>query len=124
MELDRTFAENHGFAALLSLLQGRPDEAESSLKRGLRLDPKSPSANYARSLMLAERGEPQAGKKLIERILTGCGIQNAAGIAETLVGFRPGQSALSRQTTPAHRPKKPIPTQEPPAAKVRRRKLH
>jgi len=91
MAVDRNFSENHGTLAVLEVLEGRFEEAETSIKRGLRLDRKSPSSNYARSLLMAERGEPGASKKLIERILTQAGIADAERIAELAVGFRPGK---------------------------------
>ena len=99
MALDRNFAENHGTLAVIQVLCGQLDEAETSIKRGIRLDPKSPSSQYARSLLLAERQQPEASKRLIERILTEAGMKDAAAIAAAAVNFRPGHRGLG--TPPA-----------------------
>jgi tetratricopeptide (TPR) repeat protein len=106
MDLDRTFSENHGTLAVLLILEGRLDEAEQSIKRGLRLNPQSAATLYARGLLLAQRGDPESGKKLIERIYTTAGMkEEAAKIAEALIGFRPKPSTPQGGTSGNRGPK-------------------
>ncbi|WP_029920456.1 tetratricopeptide repeat protein [Nevskia soli] len=81
MALDRTFSENHGTLAVIEIFDGRPELAEPEIKRGLRLDPKSPSSQYARSLLLTRMGDEEAGNKLIQRIVKDSGLQDGRLIA-------------------------------------------
>ncbi len=95
MELDRTFSENHGTLAVILIMDGRLDDAEQAIKRGLRLNPQSAASLYARGLLLGARGDAESGKKLIERIYVGAGMQkDAVRIAEALIQFRPGMGQV------------------------------
>lgn len=54
--LDRNFAESHGGLAVVALLEGRT-EGETAMRIALRLDPRSISGRYARTLWLQDRGD-------------------------------------------------------------------
>ena len=63
--LDRNFAETHGGLATIAMLDGRISEGEESMRRALRLDPKSFNGRYARSLWLESQGETEAANALM-----------------------------------------------------------
>lgn len=88
MEVDHNFAENHGTLAVLSILDGHIDVAEREIKRGLRLDPQSPSTHYARSLLLSARGDAAGGKKLVDRILANANLGDGVEINRLLSRIR------------------------------------
>lgn len=67
--LDRNFAETHGGLAVVAMLADRPAEAEDSMRRALKLDPKSVNGRYAKSLWLDSRGEADAASELMAEIL-------------------------------------------------------
>lgn len=90
MELDRNFADNHGSLAVISIFEGHPEEAEASIKRGLRLNPASPSCLFARSLMLSWTGDIEASKQLVTKILTGAGLGENAKLVEGATRFVTG----------------------------------
>ena len=95
MDVDRTFSENHGTLAVLEIQDGRPELAEAEIKRGLRLNPKSPSSHYARSLLLAQKGDKAASEKLVRRILEEAGLLDGKQIGALLARAKAGQTGVS-----------------------------
>lgn len=59
LALDPTFGESHGAMAAVAALEGRRDEAETSIRRARGLDPRGLSAQYAQGVLDGERDDPQ-----------------------------------------------------------------
>lgn len=122
MAQDRNFAENHGTLAVLNILEGKPDEADQHIKRGLRLDPKSPSSHYARSLLLSARGDPAASLKLAERILSGAGLEGNEPINAIMEQLRASGQGAPMPQVPRSPPPKPAAAKPKPAPKKGRKR--
>jgi tetratricopeptide (TPR) repeat protein len=78
--LDRTFGETHGGFALVHALRGERKEAEESIKRASRLDPRGRSARYAQSVLLLDDGRVDEARKIIDEIVArtpGAGVVSA-----------------------------------------------
>ncbi len=90
MAVDRNFADNHGTLAVISIFEKRPQDAEASIKRGLRLNPDSPSCLFARSLMLSGAGDMETSKQLVAKVLTGVGLGENAKLLEGATKFVAG----------------------------------
>jgi len=71
MQVDRTFADNHGTLAVIYFFQGKLDEAQQSMKRGIRLNPKSAASQFAQSLLISAKGDKAAGQDMIRKIVEG-----------------------------------------------------
>ncbi|MDB5988177.1 MAG: hypothetical protein JWR16_3230 [Nevskia sp.] len=71
MQVDRTFADNHGTLAVILFFQGKQDEAQQAMKRGVRLNPKSAASLFAQSLLMSAKGDPAAGQATIRKIIEG-----------------------------------------------------
>lgn len=69
LAVDRNFGETHGGIAVIAALQGREDDARMSIKRALRLDPQSLSAQYASALLLRRQGRESEAQALVEAVL-------------------------------------------------------
>jgi tetratricopeptide (TPR) repeat protein len=69
LALDHNFAESHGSLAVISILEGRMDDARKQAETALRLDSKSFSGVLAQSMLLQSKGEDEAARALIERAL-------------------------------------------------------
>lgn len=67
--LDRTFGETHGGFALVHALRNERKEAEESIKRATRLDPRGRSARYAQSVLLLDEGRVDEARKIIDDIV-------------------------------------------------------
>jgi len=67
--IDRTFGETHGGFALVFALRGERAQAEESIKRATRLDPKGRSALYARSVLLLDDGHTEAAVQVVQSAL-------------------------------------------------------
>jgi len=67
--IDRTFGETHGGLALVFALRGERVQAEESIKRATRLDPKGRSALYARTVLLLDAGHTEAAAQVVQRAL-------------------------------------------------------
>jgi len=72
--VDRTFGDTHGGLALVHALQGRTAEAEDALKRALRLDPNSMTAQYAQVVLRSGRGEAALAQQGLAALLDSAGI--------------------------------------------------
>jgi tetratricopeptide (TPR) repeat protein len=70
LALDRNFAESHGGLAVVAILQGREEEARASLKRALRLDPQTMSAQYAEMLLLQRAGKQEEARRILDAFLS------------------------------------------------------
>jgi len=68
--VDRNFGETHGGLAVIAALQGREDDARASIKRALRLDSQSMSAQYAEMLIMQRHGQHNQAQAVLEAILT------------------------------------------------------
>lgn len=71
MQVDRTFADNHGTLAVIFFFQGKLDEAQQSMKRGIRLNPQSAASQFAQSLLISAKGDRAAGQDMIRNIVVG-----------------------------------------------------
>lgn len=71
MAIDRNFGESHGGVAVIAAIEGRTDEAKESIKRALRLDPKSLSARYAQMVLLQREGRHQEAQGILDAVLDG-----------------------------------------------------
>lgn len=69
LAIDENFGESHGSLAVVDALEGKEQEARRNCEIALRLDPDSFSGRFAKTLLIAARGNPQAAKKLITKIL-------------------------------------------------------
>jgi tetratricopeptide (TPR) repeat protein len=69
IEVDGRFAESHGGLATALAYQGRIKEAETSIQRAKRLDATSMGADIALTVVLAEKGQQQAGTDVFARML-------------------------------------------------------
>ena len=69
LTLDRNFAETHGGLAVVAVLQRRDDEARASIKRALRVDSQSVSAQYAQILLLQREGHQQEADSALDTVL-------------------------------------------------------
>jgi tetratricopeptide (TPR) repeat protein len=69
LNLDPRFAESHGSLAVVSIAQGRLQEAERQSERALRLDRQCLSGALARSLLLALKGDQAAAMRIRETAL-------------------------------------------------------
>lgn len=85
MALDRTFSENHGTLAVIEGLEGHLDIAEAEMKKGIRLNPKSAASQFARSILLSQRGDASGSQRLVKKILTGTGHETDINIAQLLI---------------------------------------
>jgi tetratricopeptide (TPR) repeat protein len=71
MQVDRTFADNHGTLAVILIFQGKQEEAQQAMKRGIRLNPKSAASLFAQSLLISAKGDKAAGQAVIHKIIEG-----------------------------------------------------
>lgn len=69
IEVDSRFAESHGGLATSLAYQGRTKEAERAIQIAKRLDPTSMGADIALTVVLAGKGEQQAGTDVFARML-------------------------------------------------------
>ena len=69
MAPDRNFGETHGGLAVVAALQGREVDARAGIKRSLRLDPQSMSAQYALMLLLQRDGQHDEAQALLDAFL-------------------------------------------------------
>ena len=69
IEVDARFAESHGGLATSLAYQGRAKEAERAIQIAKRLDPTSMGADIALTVVLAGKGEQQAGTDVFARML-------------------------------------------------------
>jgi tetratricopeptide (TPR) repeat protein len=69
LALDRSFGETHGGLAVIAALHGREDDARAGIKRALRLDSQSLSAQYASVLLLQRHGQHGEARQVIEAVL-------------------------------------------------------
>jgi len=70
LAVDRTFGESHGGLAVIAALQGQELNARTSIKRALRLDPQSMSAQYAQMLLLQSHGATEEARGVLEAVLS------------------------------------------------------
>lgn len=69
MKIDRNFGETHGGLAVLHIMQGRSELAETEVKRAMRLNSNSFAGRYAESL-LKSKADPEKAQEIIKNILT------------------------------------------------------
>ncbi|NWB46391.1 tetratricopeptide repeat protein [Pseudomonas gingeri] len=67
--LDRNFGETHGGLAIVDVMDGMKDRAQQGIRRALKLNPDSLSAQYAKVLLLQEAGQPEKATQLINQVL-------------------------------------------------------
>lgn len=70
LALDRNFSETHGGLAVIAALQGLQLDARTSIKRALRLDPQSMSAQYAQMLLLNSQGDHDEAQAIFDGFLS------------------------------------------------------
>ena len=69
LDIDRNFGETHGGLAVIDILQGNKESAKEKIKRALKLDKMSFSANFAQSLILQD-SHPDQAIKIIDNIMS------------------------------------------------------
>ena len=67
--VDRNFGETHGGLAVIAAIQGREAEARASIRRALRLDPHSMSAQYAQMVLLQRAGQHSKAQEILDAAL-------------------------------------------------------
>lgn len=87
MALDARFAENHGGLAVIDLAEGNIESAKKRADRALRLDPRCFSGALARSLLLAQAGNPEASALIRDKAMNIPVSEGGPTIAEALVQF-------------------------------------
>lgn len=87
MELDRNFGDTHGSLAVIAALQGRSDDAKRMARRGRGLNPRSFSARYAESLLLAHGGEREKAAEIIKTLLTSSPIEGGQATSELVAAL-------------------------------------
>lgn len=70
LNLNTRFADSHAGLAIIAINNGELEEAKQLVKKSLKLDSISFTANYANSLLLAHAGDENASKEILKRILT------------------------------------------------------
>ena len=71
--LDRNFGETHGGFAIISALDGRPEEARGHIKVAMRLDANGRNARFAQSLIWSGEGKEREAAAMVEGILADTG---------------------------------------------------
>ncbi len=87
MELDRNFGDTHGSLAVIAALQGRTDDAKRMARRGRGLNPKSFSARYAESLLLAHGGEREKAGEIVKTLLASSPIEGGQATSELVAAL-------------------------------------
>ena len=98
-DLDRNFAESHGGLAVAALLQGRLAEGEAAMTRALKLEPRSVSGRYARSLWLETQGEHDRSAELFAGLLEEGALPGVSGEDAGAMAARLKARALSGRGT-------------------------
>jgi Tfp pilus assembly protein PilF len=70
-KIDRNFSEVQGALAAVAALRGDVQGAQRGIEVALRLDPKCLSAQYARSVLISRSGDPERGRELIRKTVSG-----------------------------------------------------
>ena len=69
LRIDRRFGETYGALAVVAARQGRWDDVPRLADRAVRLDPEGFGGRFARSLLVAHRGDPRQGQVMVENML-------------------------------------------------------
>lgn len=69
LDLDRNFADTHGALAVVAALEGRERDSELSARRASGLNRRSFPAQYAKSLLLARKGEVAQAEALLQDLM-------------------------------------------------------
>ena len=70
-QIDRNFSEVQGALAAVAALRGDVQGAQRGIEVALRLDPKCLSAQFARSVLISRSGDPERGRELIRKTVSG-----------------------------------------------------
>lgn len=70
-KIDRNFSEVQGGFAAVAALRGDVQGAQRGIEVALRLDPKCLSAQFARSVLISRSGDPERGRELIRKTVSG-----------------------------------------------------
>lgn len=84
-EVDRNFGETYGGLAVIAAMEGKVDQAKELSKKGIGLDPRSFSARYAQSLIIAQLGGSARATKMIEKILDAEVEEGSGSLKELLI---------------------------------------
>ncbi len=87
LALDRNFSESHGGMAVVYALQGKVELAEESIRRALRLDPKSLSARFAQMALSGALKDPEKFRRITFKILSSTEGLDGKNMAEMLTKF-------------------------------------
>lgn len=68
-KLDRNFAETHGGLAIVEVMEGFKERAQTSIRRALKLNPNCLSVQYANALLLQGAGETEKATQLLNEVL-------------------------------------------------------
>jgi tetratricopeptide (TPR) repeat protein len=69
MEIDRSFADNHGTLAVIQMMRGEVDAANLSIRRAAGIDPDNFSGKFAQSLGESRVGNAAGAKDFFDQIL-------------------------------------------------------
>jgi tetratricopeptide (TPR) repeat protein len=69
LSIDDNFAESHGSLAVIDVLEGQEANADKRIAVATRLDKECFSAAFARTLLTARQGNPEAARTIFEKIL-------------------------------------------------------
>lgn len=84
LDIDRNFGESHGAVAVVAALAGRREEAQASIDRALRLDPRGLSARYAQMVLSGEAADPQRFERTARRVLSSRSLPGGLTVADLL----------------------------------------
>jgi tetratricopeptide (TPR) repeat protein len=82
--LNRNFAETHGGLAVVAALRGESVIARRELETALRLDPASLAAQLARSVLVAQQGNPRQAQAIVRATFAHFTSQPATAFAKNL----------------------------------------
>lgn len=91
VHIDRTFAEGHGGLALISAYRENWQESQMFFKRGLKLDPLSPSALFARALYFKNRGRNSEAEKIMTGLMSHKSELSELNLAELIMRCMSGK---------------------------------
>jgi tetratricopeptide (TPR) repeat protein len=96
MELDHSFADNHGTLAVIQMLRGEVDAANLSIRRATGLDPDNLPVKLALSLVQSRLGNAVQAQELFDRIMVETTLPDGRtaqqAVAEMLVRNETGMS--------------------------------
>lgn len=102
LAIDRRFGETYGGLAVVAARRGQWHRAKELAEKATRLQPDGFAGRFAKSLLLAERGDPQQANALIDAMLKGMVMPSGASLDDMVRRFATssaGRPPLAQVTT-------------------------